>query len=63
MAKKSTRWRQIENVFLLCVGRVKDVGPLVVYVAADESAFTSGIVMQVAQGSPMPLSLLVYCTT
>lgn len=60
MAKESTRRRQIETVPLRRLGRVEDVGPLAVYFAADESAFTSGTVVQVTGGSRIPVGLLSY---
>ena len=60
MTKESTRRRQIETVPLRRLGRVEDVGPLAVYFAADESAFTSGTVVQVTGGSRIPVGTLSY---
>jgi len=37
-----------------------DVGPLCVYFAADESAWTTGSVVQVTGGSPLPVGFLTY---
>ncbi len=60
MVKDSTRRRQIETVPLRRLGRVEDIGPLAVYFAADESAWTSGTVVQVTGGSRIPVGTLSY---
>ncbi len=60
MAKESTRRRQIETIPLRRLGQVKDIGPLAVYFAADESAWTSGTVVQVTGGSRIPVGTLSY---
>lgn len=60
MAKESTRRRQIETVPLRRLGQVEDVGGLAVYFAADESAWVSGTVVQVAGGSRIPIGTLSY---
>jgi 3-oxoacyl-[acyl-carrier protein] reductase len=60
MASPSRRRRQVETVPLLRLGTVDDIGPLCVYFAADESAWTSGQVVQVNGGSRIPVGLLTY---
>ena len=60
LRKESTRRRQIETVPLRRLGEVEDIGPLAVYFAADESAWTSGTVVQVTGGSRIPVGTLSY---
>ena len=60
MISESRRRRQIETVPLQRLGEVDDVGPLAVYFAADESAWTSGTVVQVTGGSRIPVGVLTY---
>ena len=42
------------------LARPDDVGPLCVYLAADESAWVTGTVVQVTGGSPLPVGYLTY---
>lgn len=60
MGRDSTRRRQVETVPLRRLGEVEDVAPLAVYFAADESAWTSGTVVQVTGGSRIPVGALSY---
>lgn len=60
MRKPSTYRRQVETVPLQRLGGVDDIGPLAVYFAADESAWTSGAVVQVTGGSRIPVGVLSY---
>ncbi|MET0376075.1 MAG: SDR family oxidoreductase [Rhizorhabdus sp.] len=60
MTSASRRRRQIETVPLRRLGVVDDVGPLAVYFASDESAWTSGTVVQVTGGSRIPVGVLSY---
>lgn len=60
MTSESRRRRQIETVPLRRLGVVDDVGPLAVYFASDESAWTSGTVVQVTGGSRIPVGVLSY---
>ena len=52
--------RQIETVPLRRLGTVDDIGPLAVYFASDESAWTSGTVVQVTGGSRITVGTLTY---
>jgi NAD(P)-dependent dehydrogenase (short-subunit alcohol dehydrogenase family) len=54
------RLRQVQTVPLQRLGTPDDVGPLCVYFAADESAWTTGSVVQVTGGSPLPVGFLTY---
>jgi enoyl-[acyl-carrier-protein] reductase (NADH) len=60
MATEERRQRQIETVPLRRLGTVDDVGPLCVYLAADESAWVTGTVIPVNGGSRIPVGLLAY---
>lgn len=60
MSNESRRRRQVETVPLQRLGEVDDIGPLAVYFAADESAWTSGTVVQVTGGSRIPVGVLTY---
>jgi NAD(P)-dependent dehydrogenase (short-subunit alcohol dehydrogenase family) len=60
MSTEERRQRQIETVPLRRLGTVDDVGPLCVYLAADESAWVSGSVIPVTGGSRIPVGLLAY---
>ncbi len=60
MATPSRRRRQIETVPLQRLGTVDDIGPLCVYLASDESSWTTGTVIQVHGGSRIPVGLLTY---
>jgi len=60
MGSPSRRRRQIETVPLRRLGTVDDVGPLCVYLASDEAAWTSGETIQVTGGSRIPVGLLTY---
>lgn len=60
MAKESRKRRQIETVPLRRLGKVEDVGPLAVYLASDESSWTSGTVIQVTGGSRIPVGTLSF---
>jgi 3-oxoacyl-[acyl-carrier protein] reductase len=60
LQRDSTRRRQIETVPLRRLGQVQDVAPLAVYFASDDSAWTSGTVVQVNGGSRIPIGTLSY---
>jgi len=60
MRSPSRQRRQIETVPLQRLGVVDDVGPLCVYLASDESSWTSGAVIAVNGGSRIPVGLLSY---
>lgn len=60
MGKESRKRRQIETVPLRRLGQVQDVGPLAVYLASDESSWTSGTVIQVTGGSRIPVGTLSF---
>jgi NAD(P)-dependent dehydrogenase (short-subunit alcohol dehydrogenase family) len=60
IVSESRRRRQIETVPLRRLGEVEDVAPLAVYFASDESAWTSGTVVQVTGGSRIPVGVLSY---
>jgi NAD(P)-dependent dehydrogenase (short-subunit alcohol dehydrogenase family) len=52
--------KQIDTVPLGRLGTPDDIGPLCVYLAADESAWISGTVIQVTGGSRVPIGYLAY---
>jgi NAD(P)-dependent dehydrogenase (short-subunit alcohol dehydrogenase family) len=56
----SRRSRQVQTVPLQRLGTPDDVGPLCVYLAADESSWVTGSVVQVTGGSPVPVGYLTY---
>jgi NAD(P)-dependent dehydrogenase (short-subunit alcohol dehydrogenase family) len=58
--KESTRRRQIEIVPLRRLGVVDDIGPLAVYLVADESAWISGTVIQATGGNRIAIGTLSY---
>lgn len=60
MTSLACRKRQIETVPLQRLGVVDDVGPLAVYLLADESSWVSGTVIPVNGGSRIPVGLLTY---
>lgn len=60
LGKESRKRRQIETVPLRRLGRVEDIGPLAVYLASDESSWTSGTVIQVTGGSRIPVGTLSF---
>jgi 3-oxoacyl-[acyl-carrier protein] reductase len=52
--------KQIDTVPLGRLGTPDDIGPLCVYLAADESGWISGTVIQVTGGSRVPIGYLAY---
>lgn len=52
--------RQVETVPLQRMGRPEDIGPLCVYLVSDASAWTSGALVHVHGGSPLPMGYLSY---
>ena len=52
--------KQIDTVPLGRLGTPDDIGPLCVYLAADESAWISGTVIQVTGGSRVPIGYMAY---
>jgi NAD(P)-dependent dehydrogenase (short-subunit alcohol dehydrogenase family) len=60
MKTEGRRRRQIESVPLRRLGTVEDVGPLCVFLAADESSWITGDVIQVTGGSRIPVGYLTY---
>ena len=52
--------RQVETVPLQRMGRPEDIGPLCVYLVSDASAWTSGALIHVHGGSPLPMGYLGY---
>jgi NAD(P)-dependent dehydrogenase (short-subunit alcohol dehydrogenase family) len=60
MRSASRQRRQIETVPLQRLGVVDDVGPACVYLASDESSWTSGTVIAINGGSRIPVGLLSY---
>jgi NAD(P)-dependent dehydrogenase (short-subunit alcohol dehydrogenase family) len=52
--------KQIDTVPLGRLGTPDDIGPLCVYLAADEAAWVSGVVVQVHGGSRIPIGYLAY---
>jgi hypothetical protein len=60
MGSEGRRRRQIETVPLRRLGTPDDIGPLCVYLAADESAWVSGTVVPVNGGSRISVGLLGY---
>jgi NAD(P)-dependent dehydrogenase (short-subunit alcohol dehydrogenase family) len=60
MTSDSRRRRQIETVPLRRLGTVDDIGPLCVYLAADESSWTTGETIQVHGGSRITVGYLSY---
>jgi NAD(P)-dependent dehydrogenase (short-subunit alcohol dehydrogenase family) len=56
----SRRRRQVETVPLQRLGTPDDIGPLCVYLAADESSWQTGTVTHVNGGSPIPVGYLTY---
>jgi NAD(P)-dependent dehydrogenase (short-subunit alcohol dehydrogenase family) len=60
MRSPSRQRRQIETVPLQRLGVVDDVGPVCVYLASDESSWTSGTVIAINGGSRIPVGLLSY---
>jgi NAD(P)-dependent dehydrogenase (short-subunit alcohol dehydrogenase family) len=60
MGTENRRRAQLETVPLRRLGTVDDVGPLCVYLAADESSWVTGTVIPVTGGSRIPVGLLAY---
>jgi len=60
MASQSRRQRQIATIPLGRLGTVDDVGPLCVYLASDESSWTTGETIQVTGGSRVTVGYLSY---
>jgi NAD(P)-dependent dehydrogenase (short-subunit alcohol dehydrogenase family) len=60
MGSAQRRRKQIETVPLRRLGTVDDIGPLCVYLASDESSWTTGETIQVTGGSRIPIGLLAY---
>lgn len=60
MTSPNRQRRQIETVPLRRLGTVDDIGPLAVYLASDESSWTSGTVVQVTGGSRITVGTLTY---
>lgn len=54
------RRRQIETVPLQRLGVPDDVGPACAYLLSDEASWTSGTVIAVNGGSPVPMGYLSY---
>jgi len=52
--------RQVETVPLQRLGRPDDIGPLVAHLLSDESAWTTGALIAVNGGSPVPMGYLSY---
>ena len=52
--------KQIDSVPLGRLGTPDDIGPLCVYLAADESAWISGTVIQATGGSRVPIGYMAY---
>jgi NAD(P)-dependent dehydrogenase (short-subunit alcohol dehydrogenase family) len=52
--------KQIDSVPLGRLGTPADIGPLCVYLAADESEWISGIVIQATGGSRLPIGYMAY---
>ncbi|GGC85248.1 short-chain dehydrogenase [Chelatococcus reniformis] len=52
--------KQIDTVPLGRLGTPADIGPLCVYLAADESAWISGTVIQAHGGSRIPIGYMAY---
>lgn len=51
---------QVELVPLQRVGRPDDIGPLCAYLVSDEAAWTSGALIDVHGGSPIPFGYVSY---
>jgi 3-oxoacyl-[acyl-carrier protein] reductase len=60
MTSESRIRRQVATVPLRRLGTVDDIGPLCVYLAADESAWVSGTVIPVHGGSRVTVGYLSY---
>lgn len=54
------RQRQIATVPLQRLGRPEDIGPMVAFLLSDACAWTTGAVIAVNGGSPVPLGYLSY---
>ncbi len=52
--------RQVETVPLQRLGTPDDVGPLCAYLLSDEASWTSGALIAVNGGSPVPMGYLSY---
>jgi NAD(P)-dependent dehydrogenase (short-subunit alcohol dehydrogenase family) len=57
---ESRRRRQIETVPLQRLGTVDDIGPVCVYLASDEAAWTTGETIQIHGGSRLTVGYLTY---
>lgn len=54
------RRRQVETVPLQRLGRPEDIGPLCAYLLSDDAAWTTGALIAVNGGSPVPMGYLSY---
>jgi 3-oxoacyl-[acyl-carrier protein] reductase len=52
--------RQVETIPLQRLGRPDDIGPLCAYLLSDEAAWTTGALIAVNGGSPVPMGYLSY---
>jgi NAD(P)-dependent dehydrogenase (short-subunit alcohol dehydrogenase family) len=52
--------RQVETVPLQRLGRPEDIGPLCAYLVSDEASWTTGALIAVNGGSPVPMGYLSY---